>query len=210
MQTEVVMKRQLFNHEIGQKSQSEFLSATDLVRAGNAWRISQMMEPFSMDRWFQNKGVKEFIAALEKKTEQKVKISARGRGHHTWVHPYLFIDMALAINPELKVEVYGWLKDYLLKYRNDSGDSYKLMSGALYANSSSQSTFYSEIKKHCEAIRIACGVEDWNRATEDQLKLRDKIHNNIYLLCDILRDNEVAVRQAILKATDQKLMADKA
>lgn len=207
MQTEVVMKRQLFGHDVSQKSQSEYLSATDLERVGNIWRRENGLPDFSLNIWLRSKGVHEFISALEKKTGGKVKINSKGKGQHTWIHPYLFIDMALAINPELKVEVYGWLKDYLLKYRNDSGDSYKLMSGALYTNSSSPSTFQIEIKRHCEVIKEACGVEDWNRATEDQLKLRDKIHNNIYLLCDILRDNDVVVKQAILKAKHQKAVA---
>jgi hypothetical protein len=38
METEVIMKRKLFDSEISQKSQSGFFSATDLVNAGNRWR----------------------------------------------------------------------------------------------------------------------------------------------------------------------------
>ena len=53
-----------------------------------------------------------------------------GRGQHLWVHPLLFIDMALWLNPKLKLEVYEWLFDKLLMYRNDSGDSFKRMCGA--------------------------------------------------------------------------------
>ena len=34
MQTEVLMKRQLFDGEVKQKSKTEFLSSTDLVRLG--------------------------------------------------------------------------------------------------------------------------------------------------------------------------------
>ena len=40
MVTEVIMKRELFGHEISQKSKSEFFSATDLSKAGNEWRRS--------------------------------------------------------------------------------------------------------------------------------------------------------------------------
>jgi hypothetical protein len=35
----------------------------------------------------------------------------------------------------LKIEVYSWLFDKLIKYRNNSGDSYKKMAGALFENS---------------------------------------------------------------------------
>lgn len=200
MNTEVIMKRKLFDHEISQKSKSEYFSATDLIRAGNKWRASKGMDLFNLDRWFHNQGVKEFISALENKVGKPVKIAARGRGHHTWVHPYLFIDIALAINPELKVEVYGWLHDYLIKYRNDSGDSYKLMCGALFANTTRKTNFTKEIVKYCEIIRKACEVEDWNTATEDKLVLRDRIHNNILILSDILRENDNIVKQSIIKA----------
>ena len=115
-------------------------SATDLIRSGNKWRISNGLEPFDMKKWFQLKGTKEFISELEL-VYGKVKISGRGRGSHTWVHPMLFIDMALAISPKLKVKAYQWLYDSLLKYRNDSGDSYKKMCGALFVHESRKDLF---------------------------------------------------------------------
>lgn len=198
MKTEVVMKRVLFGNEISQKSKSEMFSATDLVRAGNAWRYKNGMQPFSMGSWFSLKGTKEFVAELESKFG-KVKISGRGRGKHTWVHPYLFIDMALAINPQFKIEVYSWLFDYLLKYRNESGDSYKHMAGCLYDHAENKRNFPDEIKMVAYRIKTECGVEDWQEATEEQLKHRDKIQNNIALLASVLNNNAEAVRLAILK-----------
>lgn len=200
METEVIMKRVLFDTEISQKSKSEYFSATELVRAGNAWRIAKKLEPFHLDRWLQTKHVKEFIRSLEDKVKKKVIISGRGRGKHTWVHPYIFIDIALAISPTLKVEVYGWLYDYLLKYRNDSGDSYKIMSGALYDNSTCKSTFQKEISIYAEEIKKACDVIDWQKATQEQLELRDRIHNSIATLSDIIKDNNQVVRLGIVSA----------
>lgn len=197
MKTEVIMKRELFGKEISQKSQTEFFSATDLVRAGNAWRIVNGLQAFEMNDWFNLKSTKEFIKSLEEKYGT-VKISGRGRGVHTWVHPFLFIDMALAISPELKIEVYSWLYDHLLKYRNESGDSYKKMSGALYLKHTNKTTFPKYIKEVADRIKIACGVKDWQEAGEAQLKKRDKIHESISLLCDILPVEE-AVRIGIEK-----------
>ena len=105
MKTEVVMKRKLFGQEISQKSKSEFFSATDLVRAGNKRRIEHELPPFDLSQWLQTK--KEFINALK---DQYGKVLISGCGHHTWVHPLLFIDIALAINPQLKIEVYKTIK----------------------------------------------------------------------------------------------------
>lgn len=197
MKTEVIMRRELFGKEISQKSQTEFFSATDLVRAGNAWRIANGLQAFEMNDWFNLKSTKEFIKSLEEKYGT-VKISGRGRGVHTWIHPFLFIDMALAISPELKIEVYSWLYDHLLKYRNESGDSYKKMSGALYLKHTNKTAFPKYIKVVAERIKQACGVKDWQEAEEKQLKKRDKIHDSISLLCDILPIDE-AVRIGIEK-----------
>jgi hypothetical protein len=197
MQTEVVMKRELFGQVISQKSKSEMFSATELVAAGNKWRIANGLPFFSLAAFFQNKSTKEFLQMLENKYGV-VKINSRGKGGNTWVHPLLFIDIALAISPALKIEVYEWLFDHLLKYRNESGDSYKKMSGALYLKHTNKTAFPKYIQVVAERIKQACGVKDWQEAEEKQLKKRDKIHESISLLCDILPIDE-AVRIGIEK-----------
>lgn len=201
MKTEVVMKRELFGTEISQKSHSEFFSATELVRAGNSWRSANKMQLFDMNDWFNQKSTKEFIKSLEEHYGQ-VKISGRGRGVHTWVHPFLFIDMALAISPHLKIEVYSWLYDHLLKYRDDSGDSYKKMAGSVWKNIKNKSEFPKLIEITAKNIKASLKVDDWQKATEDQLKKRDRIHENIALLADIL-PTEDAVRIGIKKGLDK-------
>ena len=79
MKTEVFMKRELFGNEISQSSKTEFFSATDLVKAGNEWRILNKIHPFKMSDWLQTKQVKEFIAELEKEYGKAI-ISGKGRG----------------------------------------------------------------------------------------------------------------------------------
>jgi len=205
MKTEVIMRRQLFGEEISQKSKSEMFSATDLVRAGNKWRIMNGMSPFKMSHWFQLEGTKEFIRELEDRFGE-VKIAGRGRGKHTWVHPMLFIDMALAISPKLKIEVYQWLYDHLIRYRNDSGDSYNLMCGALYRRSKNKSVFHREIANVARLVQIECGIKgDWQSATEDQLDYRDRLHRNIALLAEVLDDADEAVRIGIKKTKEARL-----
>jgi hypothetical protein len=197
METEVIMKRELFGCQISQKSKSEMFSATELVAAGNKWRIANDMPIFSLAAFFQNKSTKEFLAMLEKKYGV-VKINSRGKGGNTWVHPLLFIDIALAISPSLKIEVYEWLFDHLLKYRNESGDSYKKMSGALYLKHTNKTAFPKYIQEVAEIIKKTCGVKDWQEADETKLKMRDRIHENIALLCDVLPIDE-AVRLGVKK-----------
>ena len=166
MKTSVVMKRQLFGSEISQHSKTEMLSATDLLRVGNKWRIMNELPPFNMKNWLSNKSTKEFIEELENKYgKSSVKKMARGRGSNTWFHPLLFIDMALAISPKLKIETYEWMFDNLIRYRNDSGDSYKLMAGALYMRAKDKTHFRGYMMDVARKIKLACHVKDWETAS---------------------------------------------
>lgn len=196
MVSEVTMRRELFNMSISQKSKSEFFSATDLIKAGNKWRMANSLPGFDFSQYLQRQSTKEYIIELEKKYGI-VKISARGRGQHTWVHPLLFIDIALSISPTLKIEVYEWLFDKLIKFRNDSGDSYKEMCGALYTRSSNLREFPNKITDIAREIKSAIGVKDWESASQEQLELRDKIHRSIKLLCRVLTDINQIVRIGI-------------
>jgi len=202
METEVIMKRQLMGGEIAQKSKNLFFSATDLERVGNVWRAKNGLSLFNKGQWFASKATQDFIKTLEDKYGV-VKINSRGRNGHTWVHPFIFIDMALAISPQLKIEVYSWIYDHLIQYRNDSGDSYKKMAGALFLKYHNKSRFPAYIESVALEIKKAMKVDTWETATEEQLKLRDKIHENISLLCDVIQLNE-AVRIGIKKAIDIK------
>lgn len=201
MKTEVNLKRELFGSTICQKSKSEFFSATDLVKAGNKYRVLNNMPLFNEKQWFQNNSTKEFIKELEGKYG-KVKTAKRGRGSHTWVHPLLFIDMALAISPSLKIETYEWLFDNLVRHRNDSGDSYKEMSAALFSRTTNKREFPKLITEVAHKIKLALMVDDWNIATEEQLKKRDKIHLAIKLYSNVLTDVNEIVRLGIKEVAE--------
>ena len=200
MKTQVIMKRELFGQEIQQQSKTEFFNATDLIRAGNIFRRNKGISVFNLTAYLNSKETKIFISALENNYGKPCILKGRGRSGVTWVHPLLFIDLALTIDPQLKIEVYQWLMDNLIKFRNESGDSYKKMAGALYFNCKNKSKFPKVIIKYAEKIKKACDVKDWQTATEIQLKLRDKIHENIALLSDVLKSNNQAVRIGIKKA----------
>jgi len=201
MKNAVLMDRPLFGSHIAQNSKTEMFSATDLCRVGNKWRMANDIQPFVMNQWLKNKNTTDFVKSLEDKFGKgNIKKSARGRGKHTWIHPLLFIDMALAISPELKIETYQWLFDHLILFRNQGGDSYNAMCGALYNRCSRKTDFPFYIRGVAIKIRLACNVDDWNTATQEQLDKRKKLHNDIHLLADVLNNNDEAVRLAILKA----------
>ena len=199
METIVFLERSLFGNKIRQNSKTSFFCANDLVAAGNQYRALNKMKLFDFRSWVDSKSNKEFFAEMEAQYG-KCFIATRGKNGATWVHPFIFIDLALSIDPKLKIEAYSWIYDELVKARNNSGDSYRLMCGALYENCSNKTSFHKGIINTALLIQKACGVENWNKATETQLKKRDKIHENITLLASVLRDNNQAIRIGIEKA----------
>ena len=200
MKTAVIMRRKFLGGEVSQNSKTGYFSATDLIENGNNWRKENNLPRFNQATFFQNKSTKDFMEYLSDELKANPKINSKGKNSHTWVHPYLFIDMALAINPRLKIKVYEWIYDELIKYRNYSGDSYKKMVGAIQLLLTNQSNFRETVIKTATKIKIECNVKDWQEATEKQLKLRDKIHEYFSLLSDILRDVDNCLDVAIMKA----------
>ena len=69
-------------------------------------------------------------------------------------------------------------------------------------NIKNKSKFNETIRLTANKIKSACGVKDWQSATEKQLMLRDRIHENIALLCDVLGDIGQSVDIGIKKAID--------
>lgn len=199
MKTNVLMKRPFMgNRTISQRSDNEFLSLTDLERAGNKQRAIEGLPVFRTQEYLRTKQTKEFIKELESRYNI-VKMSTRGRSAHVWAHPLLFIDMALSMSPKMKVEAYDWMKDNLIKHRNDSGDSYKNMCGAIITRLSNKSNFRQYVKKVAIIIRIACKVKSWETATEGQLRLRDRIQDVITLYTKVLTNPNDCIRLAIIE-----------
>ena len=201
MVTEVFLERDLLGGKIRQSNKTEFFSVNDLLLIGNKWRIMNDLKPFDYNSWYNASATKDFLTELKSQYGEVIK-SKKGKTGERWVHPYVLIDIALNINPKLKVEMYKGIFDELIKARNNSGDSYKIMAGSLYVNTTNKSQFHLGISKTAELIKQACGVSDWNSASEEQLKKRDKLHNNIALLCSVLRDNNQAIRIALEKINE--------
>lgn len=197
MKTEVIITRSLFGLDIKQKTKSEFFSATDLGKAGNAYRRSISRNDFNLSQYLKSKSTIEFIEELTAKYKTIPLIKGRGRNSATWVHPLLFIDIALAIDPKLKIEVYDWIFDSLIKYRNDSGSSYKDMSSALYKRFNDHKKFPKFIENVANYIKDQIGVSDWNNATEKQLSKRDRIHRSIITLSNVLTDPKKIVQLGV-------------
>ena len=134
MKTSKIMQRKLMGYEVRQNHKTEMLNANDLHKAGNGVREINGMTKKQMAAYFNldstNELIKE-ICVVDGIRLDEVKKSTRGKMGGTWVHPILFIDMAMWYSPELKVRILKWVQDGLLMARDSSGNSFKEMNSAL-------------------------------------------------------------------------------
>lgn len=178
-----VMLRQLNGSDVRQRTTDNFISLTDLLYAGNVARATNSLPIRTLDSYFQTNEAQDFIESLKvSENITTVKTATKGRSGVTWGHPLLAMDFALWLSPMLKLEVYKWMFDQLLIKRVDSGNSFKDMNIAL----DTQFNIGAKTWKYANTanlIRETIGVSDWNTATENQLKERDRLQRNVILLC---------------------------
>ena len=120
---------------------------------------------------------------MQDEKNAKLIISTKGRASTTWVHPLIFFDYAMFMSPDFKIYVYKWLYDNLIVYRDESGESYKKMTGILCETQNyTPSKAALIIPQLAKAIKRDLNCDNWNKADDKTLKLRDKIHQNMSML----------------------------
>ena len=188
MKTKVIMERPFLDGIVRQDSKNAKLNLADLLKQGNKARVTSGLEPrLHVKHWMNNISTKELFAEIEKDTGDSATESKMGRNGGTWLHPIAAVDLMLWLAPSLKYKVYSWVLDGLLVARNDSGDSYKLMSAGLHDIHKNKSTFTKAVIMPL-ALRIKqrlC-VSSWETATELQLKQRNRIHDQIELMTQVM------------------------
>ena len=135
MKTNQVMIRPMGDFKVSQRTKDGFFNATDLLKQWNAAGLGTQKE---MKHYFENKSTGEFIKALMSEENLHGQNSAyvkskasRGENAGTWMHPLLFIDFAMWLNPTFKVKVLKFVYDEMIKFRNLAGDAYPTMCRAV-------------------------------------------------------------------------------
>lgn len=195
MKTNVVMVRQLEGFEIHQRTKDGYFNANVLL---NAWNKKTGANKEIKD-FMRNQSTQEFIEEIAFQEnlhgEKSPYVTSRARadrGGGTWMHPLLFIDFAMWLNPRFKYHVLKFVYDNLIQFRNDSGDGYIKMCEAIYSRfNNSQRSFQEFIKGFAAGIKQACGVKDWEHATEAQLAKRQRIHDVAFMLCELVPLSEL-------------------
>ena len=145
--------RNLFNIIVPQDSKSEFLvvsklqEAYDKVQEEKGWSIKRIADVMKTENFIErsyyllkeanklpeslNTGFIVFKKYVDDNTLNKVlkefgwwKLTGKGKDRETWCHPYIWVSLALEMNPEIYAKVIIWLTDGLIKARMDCGIKY--------------------------------------------------------------------------------------
>lgn len=140
MKTNQNLTRKMGDFDVIQRTQDGMFNATLLLKQWNEHSGQQKQ----IAHYFEINATKEFIETIRRREfpDNGKTFSADYKGIYvktkggkdrgsTWMHPILFIDFAMWINPEFKYDVIKFVYDELIKYRHEAGDAYKEMSGAV-------------------------------------------------------------------------------
>lgn len=127
MKTNQTLTRPMGEFSVYQRTSDGMFNATSLLKQWNSLSPTER----KMDNYFNLQGTGEFVNTIIAKenlnTPKLVYLKRRGKNGGTWMHPLLFIDFAMWINPEFKYDVLKFVYDELIKYRNEAGNSYRNM-----------------------------------------------------------------------------------
>jgi len=187
------IERELNGVIIRQRTCDSFYSLRSILYVVSKWRYeNKINKEFDFQHYLLTQNVKSFLAELEAHTGQKPYISATKKTEG-WVHPFFALKILTHNNPKFEIAVYDWLFDSLIENRISSGDSYTRMAGVLFKYAENKAKFPSNISIVAKQIKDLLCVNDWNKATQEQLKKRDYIHNMIADLAQTLQNSTQGV-----------------
>ena len=184
MKTNANMVRKMGDFDVIQRTKDGMFNATVLLKQWNEMfpgAKKQVKDFLRLDKTV------EFVEVLVMENNPKSTLSdcyvggetipnkvinvyekSRGANGGTWMHPFLFIDFAMWLNPKFKYKVIKFVYDELIKHRHLAGDNYIKLCASI---SKFPGANYGELGKilnyvvfntHEKAIRNAATPEQEN------------------------------------------------
>lgn len=126
MKTNQIMIRPMGDFKVIQRTKDAFFNATNLLKQWN--QLKGMKK--EVNDYFGLASTKEFIyTIMERENYDRGNYpyhksrANKGDNAGTWMHPLLFIDFAMWINPSFKYDVLKFVYDEMIKFRNLAGDA---------------------------------------------------------------------------------------
>ena len=168
MKTEQIMTRE---EGFVQRISDGYFNATKLIEA---WNSNHDNKKQVAQYKILNSTI-EFIEQLKKEGIENPIITGRGKGSNsgTWVHPKVFIDLAMWVSVEFKSKVIDYVIDGLIKSRHYAGDYYKEMTTAIletyidYFGYKPSPLVYIE---EANMLKSLVAPKDRNNMNEEELK----------------------------------------
>lgn len=117
--------------KVTQRTKDGFFNATELLKQ---WNENSGMKK-EVTKFFEIQSTGELIKVIIERenlnTQDSTYLKTRGKNGGTWMHPILFVDFAMWINPSFKYDVIKFVYDEMIKFRNLSGDAYPTMCKAV-------------------------------------------------------------------------------
>ena len=224
MKTNITMQstkdRELFGVVIKQETQTGFMSLTDLqeaythARVLNGWRDYRIAHVFDSvqnheriyyilkETGFINTGFTAFMEQVELVGITKVlkdcgayKTTGRGDNKRVMCDPYIWVLVAMELNPQLYAKVVTWLTDKLILNRIEAGNMCKSLNSALYkAGNTDFSKIAIELNKHIFG-RHEIGIR--NTGSKEELEKLYRLEDRIAF----------AIDRGYIKTTDEIIKA---
>lgn len=203
MKTNVILEskdRELFGLRIRQQTKDGMLNLSDLqeaytqARVRNGWvekNINRIMENDRETLYYllEKQGLItipmcSFIEEIDNQGFAKYmkslgvyKTTGARETKTTWVNPYIWVMVAMELNPVIKAEVIGWLTDSLIINRIEAGNFYKTLSRAV---GTLKNVDYSRVAKglnYCIFGKHETGLR--NSGTKEELKQLERLEDKI-------------------------------
>lgn len=153
MKTNQEMIRPMGEFRVVQRTKDGFFNATELLKQ---WNVSNNSKK-ELKHYFENQSANELINTIVERENLNSRNSAylgsRGKNGGTWMHPILFIDFAMWINPSFKYDVIKFVYDEMIKFRNLAGDAYPSMCRAV-RSIMPESIFREKVKDLARSLNI--------------------------------------------------------
>lgn len=153
MKTNQEMIRPMGEFRVVQRTKDGFFNATELLKQ---WNVSNNSKK-ELKHYFENQSANELINTIVERenlnSRNSAYLSSRGKNGGTWMHPILFIDFAMWINPSFKYDVIKFVYDEMIKFRNLAGDAYPSMCRAV-RSIMPESIFREKVKDLARSLNI--------------------------------------------------------
>lgn len=194
MKTNQILTRKMGDFDVLQRTSDGMFNATVLLKQWNEYSGLKK----DVAHYFENSSTKDFINALisEENFNSRNSVYLKSRGKYnggTWMHPLLFIDFAMWLNPSFKIKVLRFVYDQLIEYRNEAGNAYKEMTSSLskIVERSFLPTAIQNIAKAINHIVFGIHQSDIRNKQAEESKMKE--------LFELERDVSKAINRGLIK-----------